>query len=113
MKQDLRTAAVVLCALALASIVGARREAPVLEAGPRGGAVLPEGGRLDLNGASADDLVALPGIGAERARRIVRLRADRGGFGAVEDLLEVKGVGVRTLDALRPHVTVAGGDPQP
>lgn len=61
---------------------------------------------LDLNRATAAELEELPGIGPALAARIVAHRSRRGPFRSVEDLLEVRGVGPRTLEALRPYVTV-------
>lgn len=65
------------------------------------------GGPIDVNAATAAELTALPGIGPVRAASIVRLRTDRGGFGSVDDLLDVKGIGPVTLERLRP-LAVAG-----
>lgn len=64
---------------------------------------------LDLNRASADDLLGLPGIGPVLARRIVEARRDRGTFRRVEDLLTVRGIGPRLLERLRPHLTLGAG----
>jgi len=70
------------------------------ELGPRGP------GRLNLNRASLEELEALPGIGPTRARAIARWRREQGAFEAVEDLLEVPGIGPATLEQLRPLVVV-------
>jgi competence ComEA-like helix-hairpin-helix protein len=57
---------------------------------------------IDVNRASADELVALPGIGPARAEAIVALRDARGGLGSLDELLDVKGIGPKTLERLRP-----------
>lgn len=62
--------------------------------------------RIDLNQASLSDLEALPGIGPKLAQRVIEYRNERGPFGKVEDLREVKGIGRRKFDRLRPHVLV-------
>lgn len=62
--------------------------------------------RIDLNSASARDLEALPGIGPVLARRIVEHRDRHGGYQRLEDLLQVKGVGARLVDRLRPHIVI-------
>jgi competence ComEA-like helix-hairpin-helix protein len=68
------------------------------------------GAPLDLNTATEDDLRALPGIGKERAHRIVALRDARGGrFLSVMELADVPGVGRTTLRWILPKVTVATG----
>jgi competence ComEA-like helix-hairpin-helix protein len=61
-------------------------------------------GRLDLNRATAEELVALPGIGPARASAIVRWRSEHGSFRNIEALLEVPGIGLATLERLRPLV---------
>ena len=58
------------------------------------------GGRLDLNRASAKELEMLPGIGEKRALAIIETRARLGGFEALEDLLDVPGIGPSTLSRL-------------
>ncbi len=63
---------------------------------------------LDLNAASAEELTSLPGIGPELARRIVECRETAGPFTAVEELLEVPGIGEAKLAALEGRVTVNG-----
>jgi len=67
--------------------------------------------RLDINRADAATLAAgLPGIGAVKAAAIVAYRVAQGPFLAVDDLLAVKGIGPRTLERLRPLITL--GDPR-
>lgn len=66
----------------------------------------PPPASLNLNAATAEDLIWLPGIGPELAGRILELRRRRGRFRSVDDLLAVRGIGPRTLERLRPRVTV-------
>jgi competence protein ComEA len=62
---------------------------------------------LDLNVATAADLAALPGLGPVRAARIVELRDERRGFRAVDELLDVRGIGPATLARVREHLKVS------
>jgi hypothetical protein len=79
---------------------GTPRRAPPPEARPA------EPPPVDLNRATADDLVHLPGVGPALAARILAARAARGGrFDAVEDLAAVRGIGSRAA-ALAPLVEV-------
>jgi len=71
-------------------------------AGPAGAASTG----VDVNRATASELEALPGIGTVRARAILEAREARGGFGSVDELVEVKGIGERQLEKLRPLVRV-------
>jgi competence protein ComEA len=67
--------------------------------------------RLDINRATREEFQALPGIGEQLAKRVIERRAARGSFRTVEDLLEVKGIGVKRLDRLRPFLTAGQGSP--
>lgn len=71
-------------------------------------AALRDGARLDINRASRAELELLPGIGPRLAERILARRARRGPFAEVARLTEVSGIGERTLERLRPLITVAG-----
>jgi competence protein ComEA len=62
--------------------------------------------RLSINSATVRELVALPGIGETLARRIVEKRAEKHGFTSIDELSEVKGIGVRKLQEIRKHVTI-------
>lgn len=76
----------------------------LVQAGPA--AAAPPLGVVNLNTASVAQLTQLPGIGESRARAIVELRRKRGGFKSVEELREVKGIGEKSFQKLRAHVTV-------
>ena len=61
---------------------------------------------LELNTAGKDELMELPGIGEVLAERIIAYRQENGSFHAVEDLLNVDGIGEKRLDAIRDLITV-------
>ncbi|MFQ5459240.1 MAG: ComEA family DNA-binding protein [Anaerolineae bacterium] len=63
-------------------------------------------GRVDINSATAAQLEALPGIGPALAGRIVARREEHGPFSRPEDLLEVPGIGSRTLARLADMIRV-------
>ncbi|MGH8958686.1 MAG: helix-hairpin-helix domain-containing protein [Acidimicrobiia bacterium] len=64
----------------------------------------PDDGRIHLNRATAEELDALPGIGPVIAERIIAHRTEQGPFTAVEDLLDVPGIGEAKLATLRDLV---------
>lgn len=76
----------------------------VVVGGP-GASVVPDG-KLSLNQASATDLEALAGVGPVLAARIVSHRAAHGPFAAIEDLLDVPGIGEAKLASFRDSVVV-------
>ena len=59
---------------------------------------------IDLNRATAVELEALPGVGPVLAGRIVAYRDLNGPYGAVEDLLDVGGIGEAKLAAMRDAI---------
>lgn len=63
-------------------------------------------GKLDLNRATAEELQHLPGIGPVLAQRVVEQRTTHGPFHTVDDLRDVKGIGKKRMDQLRPLVMV-------
>lgn len=71
----------------------------------RGGKVQPGEPKIDVNAASEAELQRLPRVGPVLAAAIAAARREKR-FETVDDLRRVKGIGAKTLDALRPFVTV-------
>lgn len=61
---------------------------------------------LDLNRATSSELQFLPGIGEVKAGKIIEARERIGAFKMVDDLLEVKGIGPKMLEKIKPYVVV-------
>ena len=61
---------------------------------------------LDLNVATVAQLDQLPGVGPGTAAAIIAYRDKHGPFHAVEELLDVRGIGTAKLDAIRDLVRV-------
>ncbi|HKP97121.1 MAG TPA: helix-hairpin-helix domain-containing protein [Fibrobacteria bacterium] len=61
-------------------------------------------GKVDLNRAEAAELTRVKGIGAKTAEAIIRYRRDHGPFRDLRDLLQVKGIGEKKLEKLRPFL---------
>lgn len=79
----------------------ARPEAPPVRTGEP-----PSSAAIDLNRASEEEFERLPGIGPAKARAIVEYRDRVGGFRSIDQISEVKGVGGKNLDRLRPYLTL-------
>ena len=62
-------------------------------------------GLLNINSATVEELaLALPGIGPAKAQLIVDWRNANGAFQSLEQLVEVNGIGVKTLEKIRPFI---------
>ncbi len=61
---------------------------------------------INVNSADLGELDLLPGIGPALGQRIIDYRTEHGDFASVDDLTRVSGIGPRTLDRLRPLVTL-------
>jgi competence protein ComEA len=77
--------------------------APVAAAG---GTATAPAGPIDINTATAEQLDELDGIGPGMAGTILDYRKEHGGFGSVEELGQVPGIGEKRLAALREKVRV-------
>jgi competence protein ComEA len=69
---------------------------------------------VNINTAPAEQLERLPGVGARTAARIVEYRQKNGGFKKVEELMNVRGIGEKTILRMKSQLTVAAAkaDPQ-
>ena len=63
---------------------------------------------VDLNAATKEQLIALPGIGEKPAQKILDYRDSNGGFQDVFELMEVNGIGEKKMEALLPYLVVGG-----
>jgi competence protein ComEA len=87
-----------------APAVGEIPPAPVQGSSAAGGA--SSSGTVDLNTADSTALETLPRIGPETAKKIIDYRDENGPFTSIDQLLEVPGIGQKTLDGLRDAAVV-------
>jgi competence protein ComEA len=91
-----------------ASLTGALAVLPEARAAAApAAAVASEARPVDINTAASEALQSVPGIGKSLAQRIIAFREKNGAFQSVDDLLKVQGIGEKSLQKLRPYVTVA------
>ncbi|HEB30235.1 MAG TPA: helix-hairpin-helix domain-containing protein [Spirochaetes bacterium] len=62
--------------------------------------------KIDINSADLDMLITLPGIGRETALKIIDYRSKMGDFKETEELLSVKGIGIKKLEAIKKHIFI-------
>ncbi|RFA36352.1 hypothetical protein CAI16_04815 [Virgibacillus dokdonensis] len=83
----------------------------VLPVGDNGTPALTNGQHTDIskiriNQATVEEIEALNGIGPAKAEAIVQYRDENGPFQQIEDLLEVSGIGEKTLESLEDDIQV-------
>ncbi|KQC08173.1 MAG: hypothetical protein APR54_04925 [Candidatus Cloacimonas sp. SDB] len=64
----------------------------------------PDNIKINLNSANEKELCKLKGIGPDKAGKIVKLRDKLGRFSEVDELLQIKGIGIKTLDKIRSDI---------
>lgn len=64
--------------------------------------------RINVNTATAEVLQSLPGIGPVYARRIIEYRQENGHFTGAEELINIKGIGKKRLEKLKPFIKLTG-----
>lgn len=87
-------------------VVGVAGMVEVAWSQPRAATADAAGGKVNINSASAKELMALSGIGEKVAQRIVQFREANGPFKSVDDLKRVDGVGGAVLERNRSRLVV-------
>ena len=62
--------------------------------------------KININKAGLEELTELPGIGPSKAARIIELRKELGKFKTIDDLLQIKGIGPKTLEKFKEQITL-------
>ncbi len=62
--------------------------------------------KVRINSASSEEIQTLQGIGPAKASVIIKHREENGKFKSVEDLLEVSGIGEKTLENIKDHIVI-------
>jgi len=62
--------------------------------------------KIRVNHATQEEIENLPGIGPSKAQAIIEYREENGLFQSVEDLLDISGIGEKTLENMRDYIHV-------
>lgn len=71
-----------------------------------GGSEQGQGGLVNLNTATIEQLDTLPGVGEATANKIITYREENGGFKSIEDLKNVKGIGDKKFEEIKGNICV-------
>jgi competence protein ComEA len=62
--------------------------------------------KININTASAEELLQLSGIGEKKAALIIEYREKQGPYKVPEDLMKVPGIGIKTFEANKEHIEI-------
>ena len=66
----------------------------------------PTTGKVNINTASAEELMTLDGVGEATAEKIITYREEQGPFASIEEIKEVSGIGDKKYEAIKDVITV-------
>lgn len=62
--------------------------------------------KININNSTVEELTLLPGIGEKTAEKIINYRIKKGGFQALNDLLNVPGIGSKKLEKIKNLIII-------
>ncbi|MFQ7310320.1 MAG: helix-hairpin-helix domain-containing protein [Sellimonas sp.] len=65
-----------------------------------------EEGKVNLNEASREELMTLPGVGEAKADSILSYREENGGFDSIEEIMEISGIKEGVFEKMKDKITV-------
>jgi competence protein ComEA len=68
--------------------------------------VIPVSKIINMNSAPVPELILLPGIGEKTAQAIIEYRKKHGKFSSIEEILNIKGIGIKKLDKIKMFISI-------
>jgi len=62
--------------------------------------------KVKINYATQEEIETLPGIGPSKAQTIIKYREENGLFQTMEDLLDISGIGEKTLENMEDNIQI-------
>ena len=69
-------------------------------------ATISGNGKVNINRASKEELMTLPGVGASRAESIIQYREEQGTFKSIEDIMHISGIKEALFEKIKELITV-------
>ena len=108
-KNHLITTVTIIVVLTASCILSARNTNPSFELIKGNNppiTVSPELLKININTASEKEIASLNGIGTKTAKKITDYRNTHGLFSDITDLMNVSGIGEKTFNSIKDHITV-------
>jgi competence protein ComEA len=65
-----------------------------------------DSGKININTATKEQLITLPGIGESKADSIIAYRTEHGGFSTIEEIMEIPGIKEAVFSKIKELITV-------
>ena len=64
------------------------------------------GGKINLNTATMDQLMEIPGVGEAKAKAILAYREENGGFSSIEEVMNIEGIKEGVFSKMKEYIVV-------
>ena len=64
------------------------------------------GKKININTASKEELMALPGVGEKTAEKIILYRNENNDFKSIGEIMKVKGIGPKKFEKMKDYLTL-------